>query len=72
MDLKPNQFLKVKAIEGVIDFELIELQPPKRPFRWHIEVPQGRIINRHNRESKVKLITDTLRFLEWGFRAEFK
>ena len=74
MNLKDNQFLKIKAVyRNWTDFEIYE-QPPekwKRPRRYHLQIPQNRIVNRHTKESKRKFVIESLALVQFGFLSEF-
>lgn len=74
MNLKENQFLKIKVLHGNwTDFEIFELPEEKwrRPKRYHLQVPQNRIANRHTQESKRRFLIESLALVQFGFLSEF-
>jgi hypothetical protein len=62
IELKDNQFLKIRSSSnwGITEFEIFEfpLESWKRPRRWVVELNHYAIINRHNRESKIRRLDD--------------
>lgn len=74
MNLKENQFLKIKVLhKNWTDFEIFEIPEEKwkRPKRYHLQIPQMNFVNRHKQESKRKLLFQSLQFVESGFKSEF-
>jgi hypothetical protein len=69
MNLKDNQFLKVKILHrNWLDFEIFELpaEPWQRPKRHHLQVPLSHLVNRRKRESKIRFLFEQLRGLQAG------
>jgi hypothetical protein len=73
MELNDNQFLKIRKIGSVLDFEIYEIPQEKRrrPNRWHIQIPIMEITNRHTKKSKLKKLNDTIFFLRFATKNHF-